>query len=129
EEHDRIVPAPYGFRQIAAFLVTDVSRRRADQARYRMLLHEFRHVEPDHGLLIIEEKLGQRPAEFRFTNARWTEKNERADRTIRILQSRARPPYRVRNGMNRLVLADYPEFQAIFHFEQLLDLALEHFRN
>ena len=33
------------FRQVAALLVADTTRRRANQAGDRMLLHEFRHVD------------------------------------------------------------------------------------
>src|SRR5262249_8365174 len=39
EQNDRIRPSPHTFSQVSAFLVTDVSRRGADQTRDRVLFH------------------------------------------------------------------------------------------
>ena len=76
EEDHGIRPAPDRFRKLAAFLVTDISRRRTDQARSGELLHVFRHVEADHGLLVVEEKLGQGSGQLGFANARWAQEYE-----------------------------------------------------
>jgi len=46
--------AAHRFAKLPAFLVTDVARRRADESRNRVLLHIFAHVDPDHGLLVVE---------------------------------------------------------------------------
>ncbi len=43
---------------------------------------------------------------------------------LRILQAGARPADGVGDGVDRLVLADDPLVQPLFHLEQLLDLAL-----
>jgi hypothetical protein len=37
-----------------------------------MLLHVFRHIEADHRVLIIKQKLSQRPGSFGFTYTRGT---------------------------------------------------------
>ena len=41
EQHHLVGPAPHRFGQHAAFLITDIARRRADQAGDRVLFHEF----------------------------------------------------------------------------------------
>ena len=48
-----------GFGQDAAFLITDISRRRADQAGNRVFLHIFGHINAEHGAFVIEQELGQ----------------------------------------------------------------------
>ena len=54
EEHDAVRAAADGFAQLAAFLVADISRRRADQPGDRVLLHVFAHVDADHGVFIVK---------------------------------------------------------------------------
>jgi hypothetical protein len=75
------------------------------------------------------KKFGERAAEFGFTDAGRAEKNERADRPVLILQAGARAAHRIGHGVNRAVLADDAELEAIFHLEQFLDLAFEHLRD
>ncbi len=63
-EQDHLVgPAPHRFGERAALFVADIARRRADQPRYRVLLHVLRHVEADQRILVVEqigrERLGQ----------------------------------------------------------------------
>src|SRR4051812_18679710 len=70
EEDHRIGPPPDLFGQLAAFVITDVAWRRANHSRYRMLLHVLRHVDPNHGLIVIEHELRNSTSEFRFTYAR-----------------------------------------------------------
>jgi hypothetical protein len=53
------------------------------------------------------------------------EKNERADRPLRVLQSGARANDRVGHGLHRLVLADDPLVQNRIEPQQLFLLALE----
>ena len=79
EQHHGVRPAAHRFGQLPAFIVADVARRGADQPRYRMFFHVLRHVEADDRLLVVEEKLGQRPAKFGLTDAGGAEKDKRAD--------------------------------------------------
>ena len=81
--------------QLAALVITDVAGRRANQARDGMLLHVLRHVEADHGLLVVEEKLRKRTGRFRFAHASGTEEDEAADGTLGITEARARTANRV----------------------------------
>src|SRR6202795_2014759 len=59
QQHDRVGRALHTLGQLAALFVAHVSRRRADQLRDRVLLHEFGHVEANQRLLSAEHKLGQ----------------------------------------------------------------------
>ena len=44
EKNNGIRFAAYLLRQLTRFVVTDIPRRRSDDPRYRVLLHEFAHV-------------------------------------------------------------------------------------
>src|SRR5262249_5744478 len=59
EENHGIRPTPHSFSKSTALFITDIARRRSDQASDRMFLHVLAHIDADHGLLIIEEKLRQ----------------------------------------------------------------------
>ncbi len=56
--------------EVPAFLVADVAGRRADQARDRMLLHEFGHVDADEVILRIEQESRERLAQLGLAHAR-----------------------------------------------------------
>src|SRR2546430_17703398 len=101
EENDRIGPAPDGFGKLAAFLVTDVTRRRADQSRDGVFLHVLAHVDPDHGVLVVEQKFRERSRQFGFADAGRSEKNKRAERTTWVLQTGASAADCVRNRFDR----------------------------
>src|SRR5262249_56666027 len=47
EEHDRVGTTAHGLRELPTFLVSNVTRRRADQPGYGVLLHVLRHVDAD----------------------------------------------------------------------------------
>ncbi len=70
EEHHGVGPPPHRFGEVAPFLVADIAGRRADEAGDGVLLHEFRHVQSNHRLLVIEEKLRQRPAKLGLSDSR-----------------------------------------------------------
>ena len=106
EEHDRVGPAPDGFGKLPAFLVTDVARRRADQARGGEFFHVLRHVDLDERVGIAKHELGQGASEEGFADAGRAEKDERADRAFRILQVGARTAERLADRADRFILAD-----------------------
>src|SRR5256714_15370224 len=76
--------------ELAALLVADVARRRADELRDRVLLHELAHVEAYHRALGAEEELGERACDLGFADARGPQEEERADGAVRVLQPGAR---------------------------------------
>src|SRR5678815_3009661 len=107
EQYDAVRTPPYRLGQLAAFLVTDIPRRRADHAGHRMLLHVLRHVEPHHGTFVVKKKLSQRPRSFSFAYSGWTKEDERAYRPIQVLQAGAGPAHGVGDRFERLVLANH----------------------
>ena len=120
----RVRPAADRLGQLAALVVADVARRRADQPADGVLLHVLGHVDPDHRLVAVEQELGQRPRQLGLADPGRAEEDEAAERPVRVLQTRPRPPDRVRHRRDRLVLPDDPQVQPLLHLEQLLDLAL-----
>src|SRR5687767_1229251 len=87
EKNDCIRPATNSFRQLPTFLVADVSRRRPDHACDRVLLHVLGHIESHHRALVVKQKLRECACRFGFTNTGWSKKDERTNRTVRILQT------------------------------------------
>ncbi len=55
--------------ELAAFLVADITGRRSEQPRDRVLLHVLAHVELDERILVAEQELGQRLGQFRLADA------------------------------------------------------------
>src|SRR5450759_3082696 len=69
EQNDRIWPPPHRFRKLPAFLVSHITRRRADKPCYCVLFHIFTHVKPYHRSFIIEHEFCQRSAKFSLSHA------------------------------------------------------------
>jgi len=59
EQDNRIRATTNRFCQVTAFLVADIARRGTDESRNRVLLHELGHVETNHRIICIEQKVGQ----------------------------------------------------------------------
>ena len=112
EQHHLIRPPPHRLGERAAFLVADIAGRRADQARDRMLLHVFRHVDADERRLVVEQEFRERLGQLRLADAGRAEEHERADRPVRILQAGARAAHGVRDRLHRFLLADDAPAQA-----------------
>ena len=83
EKHDRVRAPAHRFGELAPFFVPDVSGRRADQARDGVFFLILAHVDANHGLLVVKEKLGERPRQLGFADPGRTEEDERADRPVR----------------------------------------------
>ena len=90
-----------------------------------MLLLVLGHVESDDRAVVVEHELRERSRELRLAHAGRAEEDERADRPVRVLEAGACAPKRVRDGLDRRVLADDPLVEALLHVDELLDLALE----
>src|SRR5256886_9482384 len=129
EENDRIGPAPDGFGKLAAFLITDVTRRRADQSRDGVFLHILAHVDPDHGVLVVEQKFRERARQLGFADTGRAEKNERTNWAIRVLQTGAGATDGVGNGFDRFVLTDDALMQMFLELDQFFALAFLQSRN
>ena len=91
-----------------------------------MALLVFTHVNADHGLVVVKEEFGQRSGKFGFSDSGGAEKEKGPNRALGVAQSRAGAAQGVRDGFNRLVLADYPLVELIFKTKEFASLALEH---
>ena len=120
---------PHMLGQLAAFVIADIARRRADHARHGMLLHVLGHIDPDHGLVVVEHELGQSLRQFGLTDARRTQEDEAADGPVGIAQPRAVAADGIRHQRHRFVLPDDALVQPRFHVDQLLHFAFEHARD
>src|SRR5215471_1085106 len=86
EQHHGVRSAAHLLGELAAFVITDVTGRRADHARNRMLLLILAHIDADHGLVVVEQVLGQGAHQLGFADAGGAEKNEAADRPIWVAE-------------------------------------------
>src|SRR3954470_10284434 len=91
-----------------------------------MLLHVLRHIEPDHGPLVVEQELGQRTRGLSLTDPGWAEEDEGAQRPIRILETGAAPADSVRYRSDSRPLTDHTPGQLVLEASQSLPLGLHH---
>ena len=90
--------------------------RRADG----VLLHVLAHVDADHGPLVVEEELGQRPGQLGLADAGRAEEQERADRPVGVGQAGPAAADGVGHGGDGLVLADDPLVEQLLEVDELL---------
>src|SRR5882724_4257350 len=126
EQHDAVGTPPHRLGQLASFLVAHVAGRSADHSRDGVFLHVLRHVEPHHGPLIVEEKLGQRPRGLGLPHSGGPEKDERASGPIRVLQAGAAPPHGVGDRGHGGFLSHHPLRELGLELGEALALGLEH---
>src|ERR1700678_2654946 len=69
EQNDRIGSALDPFGQLSTFFVAYIARRRADQFRNGMLLHELGHVETDQSFVAAKHEVRQGARDFSFADA------------------------------------------------------------
>ena len=129
KQHDAVGVAAHGLGQLAAFLITDISRRGADQAGDAELLHIFGHVDADEVLLIVKQRFGQRLGQLGLADAGRPEEEETADRPAGVRNAGAGAQNRIRDLLHGLVLADDPLVQYIGQAEQLFALTLNELLN
>ena len=126
EQDHRIGSSLDGLGQESPLLVAHVAWRRANQPRHRVLFHELRHVQTHHGLLVVEQKLGQGSRQLRLAHSGRTQKNEGSDGPVLVLQSGTAPANRVGHRGQSLSLTDDPAAEPLFHMYQLADLSFQH---
>ena len=124
EKHNAVRLSPHLFRQLPAFVVADVTRRRADQARNAVLFHILAHVDADHCLLAAEHRLGERAAQLCFAHARRPEEEKRPDRPPRIFDADSTPTDGARHSAHRLVLPHNARMKRRLQRQQSCALAL-----
>ena len=126
EQHDGIRIAPDFFRELSAFLVADVARRRTDEPRDVEFLHVFAHVQMDERFRVAEHLFGHRFREQSFSNAGRAEQKKSSNRALRVFQIRARTAQRLADGGNGFALADDDFFHFVFDREQPRHFVLPH---
>ena len=84
EQDHTVRVAAHFFRELAAFLVANVSRRGTDQLGNAVFLHVFRHINADQGLLCTENCLGECFGKFCFSDTGRSKKQEGSCRTVRV---------------------------------------------
>ena len=129
EEDDGEGLATDRFRQHAPFFIADISWRGPDEARYGVFFHELAHVDAHDRAFVVEERFRKRLAQLRLTDSGGAEEEEGADWAIRILQAASTAAHRVRDRVDRFVLADNPRVQTIFQLQQLRAFRLHHARD
>src|SRR5258708_4951140 len=117
------------FGELTAFFIADIARRRADQTRNAVLLHVFGHVDADHQLFIVEQKLREGAGEFGFTDAGGPQENEGADGAIGDAHSSTSARHVIANARQGFVLAHLAQSQALLHVNELLRFAFEQAAN
>ena len=123
EQHHRVRPAAHELGELAALVVADVPRGRADQAGDGVLLLVLAHVDADHGPHVVEQEVGQRPGQLGLAHAGRPEEQERPDRPVRVGQPARDRRMAFDTAIDRLVLADDPLVEDLLHPQQLGHLA------
>ena len=106
-----------------------ITRWRANQPGHRMFFHIFRHIHAQYRAVIIKQKCRQCLGQFSFANTGRPQHQKTAHRLIRVSQSSTRPSGGICNRGNRLLLADDPLANMVFHCQQFVTLTFEHFIN
>ena len=115
EKDDRVGTPPHLLRELSALIIADVSGRRTNKARGRVLLLELGHVERDECLVVPVHLLREHLRKMRLTDARGAEEEERTDGTLRIRHQRTAPAERPRDRLHRGILSDYDRAERLLH--------------
>ena len=129
KEHDRIRLPADRFRQLSAFIISHISRRRSDQPGYRIFLHILAHIDTDHVALIIKQILSKRFCKLRLPHARRTKEQEGTDRLGGILDPRLRADDGFRYQFYSFVLTDHTLMKLLRQMKGLAPLTLVELRN
>ena len=106
-----------GVDEQSALLEADVSGRRADQPRDRVLLHVLAHVEADE---FVAEQNGELFGELGLADAGRPGEQEAAGRPIGQRESGARPLDRLRDQMHGLLLTEDDALERLLERSQTL---------
>ena len=116
--------AAHSFRQLAALVVTHVSRGRADEAGDRELLHVLGHVYADDIVLVVKKLLCQSLGQLRLAYAGGAKEEEGADGPLGVGDAGPGAEDGLGDPLHRLVLTDKAAVELIVQMQQLLPLAL-----
>ena len=126
KQNHGVRPVADYLRQLPAFLITHIARRRADEFGNGVALHVFGHIHADQGFFVVEQKLGQSARQLGLAHAGRPQKHERPDGLVLVGDARPRAADSVRDFFNRLVLPHHALFKLIPQTHELLRLFLQH---
>ena len=124
EQHHAERLAAHLLGELAALFEADEARRGTEQARDGVLLAELRHVERDERGLVVEQELRERLGELGLSDTGGAGEDERAVRALRVLEAGALTTDRLREGGDRLFLADDALVQRLLHEDETARLLL-----
>ena len=124
EQHDRVRVTTNGLGELAALVVTDVTRRATDELGDLELATELGHVEADERVLAAKEVLGERLGELGLARAGGTQEDKAAAGATRILERRAAAAHGLGNCLDSLILTDDTCLEHAFGLQQAPALAL-----
>ncbi len=121
EQHHTVRMLVHAVGQQAALVEADVAGRRADQARHRVPLHVFGHVEAKQ----LDAERGRKLfCDFGLADAGRTREQVGTDRLLRLAQAGARQLDRCRQRLDRLVLAEHHALQRLLEMPQHFGIVL-----
>src|SRR5690349_10858842 len=123
KKDDRIQMTPHLFGELAAFFVADVARRGADEPRHAVLFHVFTHVDADHELFIVEQKLSQSTSQLGLPHASGSKEDERTNGALAVREAGPTAAHGISDTRERVILADNSLAQPLFHVYELLRFA------
>ena len=129
EQDHGVRTTAHGLGELAALVVTHVSRGRTDQTLDAELLHVLGHVDTHERALVVEQALGQRLGELGLAYAGGAQEEEAADGLVRIGEARTAAAHGRGDGGDGLILADDTLMQLAFQALELVELALHHLGN
>ena len=124
EQHDRVRVTTNGLGELAALVVTDVTRRATDELGDLELATELGHVEADERILAAKEVLGERLGELGLARAGGTQEDKAAAGATRVLERRAAAAHGLGNCLDSLILTDDARLEHAFGLQQATALAL-----
>ena len=113
EQDDGVRIAAYGLGQLTALIISDISRRSADQTSHAVLFHIFAHIDAHDMGLTVKQLFSQCLGHLGLAYAGRTQEQKAADRAILILDLRLAAQDGVCNQLQRLILTDDPLSQRI----------------
>ena len=108
KQYDRIGMAAHLFGQLATLFIAHIAGCGADDLGDRILLHVLGHIDPDQILVGSEHDLRQSLGELGLSDTGGAQEEERADRTVGILQADTAPAYGAGDRIHSVLLSDHP---------------------
>ena len=126
EEDDAVRTTTDGFRELAPFIIADISRRSPDQTGYGMLFHVFRHIDADDVAFVIEEGFRQGLGQFGLADTGRAEEDEGTNRTVRVFDTGTGTDDGIADDADGIVLADDPFMQRFVEVQEFFPFAGHH---